>query len=151
MLKLSCDYALGNNDPLLNPGMIFLKDGKPMIPETELLDSLDMLDREGYVKLLRTIGGGFSPYQITTYGMDAYAKVYVPNYPQLITEVVAAIVNKNAEDNQSIQAEVACPALLVDHILDVLESNGHLKQVKMIGGISKIYNVSPALRRSLTT
>jgi hypothetical protein len=149
VLKLSCESVLESGDEFVNPGHVFLKDNQLVIPETELLDSLEILDRNGYIKLSRTIGAGFSHYQITTYGMDQYACAYIPNYQKLVADVIASIVNKKAEDNHSIQQELGVSLVLVDHILDVLENNGHLQQSKMIGGLVRVYNISPALRRSL--
>lgn len=136
-------------DPFVNPGRIFLKNDKLLVPEEELEDSLEILDSNSYIKLMRTIGGGFSPYQITTFGFEIYANAAVPNYQGKIAEVVSAIVNEKLTSNAEIQERLKENKVIVDHILSVLEDNGHIKQGKTLGGLSYIFNVSPSLRRAL--
>lgn len=149
VLKLSCEAALETGSEFLNPGKVFLVDGKPVVPEEELKDALEMLDQNGYVKLSRTIGAGFSHYQLTTYGLESYARNCIPDYEEKITAVISALINRQLADNASIEGELGESRLLINHILDVLESNGHLKQAKMIGGLCRVYNLSPSLKRSL--
>jgi hypothetical protein len=150
VLRLSCEEVLKTGDAFVNPGRVFLKDDKPLVPEEELKDSLEILDSNGYIKLMRTIGGGFFPYQITTNGLDVYANAAVPQYQSKIAAVVSAIVNEKLTSNAEIQGRLKENKVIVDHILSVLENNGHIKQVKMIGGLSQIFNVSPSLKRALS-
>ncbi len=150
VLRLSCEEVLKTGDAFVNPGRVFLKDDKPLVPEEELKDSLEILDSNGYIKLMRTIGGGFFSYQITTYGFDAYATAAIPNYQEKIAVVVSAIVNEKLTSNAEIQERLKENKVIVDHILSVLENNGHIKQVRMMGGLSQIFNVSPSLKRALS-
>jgi hypothetical protein len=150
VLRLSCEEVLKTGDTFVNPVRVFIKDERPLVPEEELKDSLEILDNNGCIKLLRTIGGGLFPYQITTYGLDVYATATVPDYQGKIAEVVSAIVNEKLMSNAEIQERLKENKVIVDHILSVLESNGHIKQVKMIGGLSQIFNVSPSLKRALS-
>lgn len=149
VLKMSCEHDLKTNSHILNPEQLFLKDGVLVIPENELKDSLEMLDRSGFVKLHRTIGTSLSQYQITTRGMEAYLTAYIPQYQELIREVIALIVNNNMQSNDELIAETKQPTRLINHILDLLEMNGHVHLSKTIGGGVHVYNVSPALRRML--
>jgi hypothetical protein len=151
ILRLSCEAAVELGNDFIDPNKVFLKDDRPLIPLNELEDSLDILDREGYIKLSRTIGRGLHSYQITTYGFEAYANACIPNYQNKIIALVSAIVNQNLESNSALQQELNEPQVLVDHIIDVLEAHGHLEQAKMLGGFSHIYNVSPALKRLLSS
>lgn len=149
VLKLSCEHDLETNAHILNPGKLFLKDGVLLVPENELKDSLEMLDRNGYIKLSRTINAGFSHYQITTHGMESYLKAYMPQYQPLIRQIISLIVNKNMQSNAELISETKQPQRLVDHVLDLLAMNNHMRLSKMIGGMVRIYGVSPALRRML--
>lgn len=150
VLRLSCEEVLKTGDTFLNPGHVFLKGKKPSVPEEELKEALEILDSKGYIKLTRTYGGGFFSYQITTYGFDAYANAAIPNYQDKIAAVVSAIVNEKLMSNAEIQDRLKESKVIVDHVLSVLERNGHIKQAKMIGGLSQILNVSPSLKRALS-
>ena len=149
VLKLSCEYAIKENDRVLNPGKIFLGDDAPVIPESELLESLEVLDREGYINLSRTIGAGFSHYQLTTHGMEEYAEAYIRNYHEIQANVISLLVNEEIASNNELVEKLKQPQLIVDHVLELLESNGHVSLSKMIGGLIRVYNISPSLKRSL--
>ncbi len=151
VLKKSCDYDLDKNAHILNPGTLFIENDTLLFPEAELKDSLEMLDRGGFIKLSKTIGAGFSHYQITTHGMESYLNAYLTDYQDLIREVIALIVNKNMHNNAEIVEETNRPQRLIDHILDLLDINGHIDITKTVGGGVHIFNVSPGLRRMLAT
>lgn len=151
ILKLSCEDALSTGKVMRYPGQIFFKEGQSIIPEQELKDSLEILDRHGYISLIRTIAPGFFAFQITTFGFDAYANACIADYQTIVNSVVSALVNKQLNSNFAIAEELNQKVLLINHILDVLESNGHLKQAKTLDGTQMIFNMSPALRRSLNS
>jgi len=150
VLKLSCEYALKENERVLNPGKIFLENDSPKIPESELLESLEVLDREGYIKLSRTVGAGFSHYQLTTYGLEQYATAYLQNYHDIQTNIISLLVNEEIASNVELMEKLNQPQLIIDHVLDLLESNGHVSLSKMVGGLIRVFNISPSLKRSLS-
>lgn len=150
VLKLSCEYALKENDRILNPGKVFLENDSLIIPEPELLESLEVLDREGYIKLSRTIGAGFSHYQVTTHGLEEYSTAYFKNYHELQTNVISLLVNEDIASNIELLEKLKEPQLIIDHILDLLDMNGHVSLSKMMGGLIRVYNISPSLKRSLS-
>ena len=145
VLRLSCEEVLKTGDVFVNPERVFLEDGIPLVPAEELEDSLEILETNGYIKLMRKFGGN-SPYKITTYGFDVYANAAIPDYQEKVTKVVSAIVNEKLASNTEIQERMEENKVIIDHILEVLEDNNRIKQAKMIGGISHIYNVSPSLK-----
>lgn len=149
VLKLACDHVIKSQSELIDPSDAYMLKGEFLVPETELVDSMEILDQQGYISILRTLGGGLSHFRVTTYGFDRYATTCIANYQEIIRNVVSAIVNKRLTDNIALEAEINQPRILIDHILDVLESNSHLKQSKSLGGMCHIYNVSPSLKRAL--
>lgn len=151
VLKSSCEYDLEKNAHFLNPVEIFIRDGKLVVPENELKDSLEILDRNGHIKLTRTRGSGFANYQITVHGMEEYLNAYKPDYQELIRKIIALIVNNNMQSNSEIVSGTHLPHRLVDHVLDLLDLNGLITVSKTIGGGAHIFNVSPALKRMLST
>lgn len=149
VLRISCEVALRGGSEWVNPGKIFLEGGTEVIPEGELADALEILAQEGYIELFRTMSAKVSKYKVTTYGFEAYAAECIPDYDAKLRAVVATIVNKQLSDNVSIASDIGEAQFLIDHILDVLESGGHITQAKMNEGISRVYSVSPSLRRWL--
>jgi hypothetical protein len=149
VLKLACEDALKTGRAFINPGKVYLENGDHLVPESELSDSLEVLDQQGYIKLSRTIGPGIHHFQVTNYGFETFARSCIPEYDRAVADLVSAIVNKQILSNAELEQELGQPRMLVDTILHLLESNGLIALSKMIGGLQRIYNVSPTLKRSL--
>jgi len=149
VLRLSCEAAIESGNKRINPGNVFLSEGRSHLPNQELKDSLEVLDSEGHINLIRDMVSSLFRYHITRLGLETYANAYIPNYQETIVALISAIVNKNMENNTELQQELSEPKMLVDHILDVLEDKGFLSQGKLSQGFSQLSNVSPALRRFL--
>lgn len=149
VLRLSCEKMVESGDYFINPVEVFFNEGKSLVPESELEDCLEILDQQGYIKIHRTLGGGASMYQTTTYGFEQYAISCLANYNTKLTNIVSTIVNEGLESNQEIAQRLNEKNVIVGHVLDVLEINGHIKVAKMIGGLIRIFNVSPSLKRAL--
>lgn len=150
VLKLACDQAVAQGSDFMDPHVVYCKeDGEYVIPEMELRDSMEMLEQQYYISISHTLGDNLDSFFITIAGFDVYAQSYVPNYQGILSDVVSALVNKQLSNNDSIAQELQQPRLVVDHILDLLEHNGHLKQSKLNGGRQEVFRISPSLRRSL--
>lgn len=149
VLKKSCESELKEYKYIVSPKNLFLENGRNILPEAELSDSLEILDQYGYINLHRTLGKGPYQYELTLLGFDKYASAYIKDYQKIIHEVIISIVNQGLSDNHKIAVRIEQPLKLIDHMLDLLESNGHLKLSKVLGGGVNIFDTSPALRRML--
>lgn len=149
VLRLSCENSIITNGDFIYPETSFGSESQSYIPEGELLDSLAILDEQGYISLLRTFGSGPTPYRVTTLGFEFYAESAIPDYQDKTVKVISALVNDKLESNESIIQNLNEKAFIVNHILDILDSNGYIKLSRMIGGHSHIYNISPSLKRVL--
>lgn len=149
VLQLACKHALASGSDFVDSMEVYFSDGKFTIPESELNDSMEILEGLGYFSITHMLSGKLGSFRVTTNGFETYAKHCIPGYSDMCQNVVIALVNKRLEDNMTIAAEVNQPLFLVDHILDVLEGNGHLKQSKNIGAVQWVFSISPSLKRSL--
>lgn len=149
VLQLACKHALASGSEFVDPLEVYFSDGKFSVPESELNDSMEILEERGYLSISHTLGGGLNNFRITASGFETYAKSCIPGYQDIFKSVVVALVNKQLKDNLAIAAETGQTRFLVDHILDVLERSGHLKQSKTMGERQWIFSISPSLRRSL--
>ncbi|MCZ2722975.1 toll/interleukin-1 receptor domain-containing protein [Marinomonas sp. 15G1-11] len=153
VLKESCEYAIENDDVMINPESLFGDGEKLGFSRAEIKDCIEVLEQNGYLDVSQNLAGGGENYSchfsVTTYGLDNYARSYVPDYSEILEKIVSLIVNENINSNTSIQEKVAKPILIINHILNVLESSSHLKLFKTSGGIVQIYNISASLRRVL--
>jgi len=150
VLKMSCEDAVTHGNLCIEPENIFAGEvDEFVIPETELSDSLEVLERRGFIKLHRTTGVRLYSYLITSFGFDQYIQAYISEYSEIQQKVMRMIVLDEVTDNQKLAVKLEIPRLVIDHILDLLESHGLLKQGESSGCHSHLYNVSPEMRRML--
>lgn len=151
VLKLSGDYLVEHTESHVNPKEVFNKNSSYFSSEEAFIESLEVLDGDGYISLLPVIGS--SPinnhFTVTLKGFDLYANTYITDYSKITYNIVASIVNENMMENQQIAKALNLNVVIVDHILDLLENNNFIQLSKTIGVLSHIYNVSPKLKRLL--
>ena len=74
VLRLACEEAIAKETDFIEPEELYFRDGKPLLPEFELSDAIDVLEQQYLVRARRTIGGGLPSFQITTHGFEQYAR-----------------------------------------------------------------------------
>jgi serine/threonine protein kinase len=150
VLKVSCELALktGHSD-LIETSKILEALHEIGIVESEVWESLELLDECGYIDAHRVLGGGrpFQVYSLKPRGFHEYAKSFIPDYNELIDRVIRAIGINELEDNFLISEDLNRPVLLINFILDLLENDALLTQSKRLGGRSVVSRVSVELRR----
>ena len=156
ILKESCEYIVKNNNNMVNPESLFGDGDSLGFSRSEIKDSIEILEQNGYIDIsiyMRDGGDNYAChyYKVTTYGFDNYAQSYLTDYSPTIDRVVSLIVNEGVKINLLIQEKIDQPIVIINHILDVLESNDHLKLIKMTGGTVQIHHVSASLRRLITS
>ncbi|MEC6816730.1 toll/interleukin-1 receptor domain-containing protein [Photobacterium toruni] len=153
VLKESCEYIIGNGGITVNPESLFGDGDKLGFSRTEIKDCIEVLEQNGYLDVSHYFGSGpdnySCHYKVTTFGLNNFATSYFPNYSEISDKIVSLIVNEGIKSNAGIQEKTNEPIVIINHILNVLESNGHVKLSKTLGGMVQIYNVSVSLRRAL--
>ena len=153
VLKESCEYTIGNGDTMINPESLFGGGENLGFSREEIKDCIEVLEQNRYLDVSRYLGGGGDKYschfRVTTFGLENYARSYITDYSETSEKVVSLIVNEGISSNAAIRENIDKPIVIINHILDVLESNNHVKLSKTLGGMVRIYNVSASLRRAL--
>jgi hypothetical protein len=150
VLKLACEEALIIGHENIDSCKVFLSNGQPRFPIAELKDSLKILDQQKLIKCRGLIGGPEVPrVLITSIGFEIFAKDCIEDYSTVVSAVIAAIVNSETLTNQALAKELTREPFLIDHILDLLKNNGDIALTEYAGGLKRVYNVSPNLKRSL--
>jgi TIR domain len=152
MLRTAGEMSVESDSTLVNSREILTRLAGERLAEQAYLDSLDVLEEHWYIRVHRTLGAGLdgaSAFSLTTLGFDEYARNFIDGYDAMQTTVVAELVNTDRRADRQIAAETGIPRVLVEHILDVLESRGLVKVSKTTGPNSHVHHVSPQLGRML--
>lgn len=151
VLRLACESAIETGNMQIDAETMFLTEGSPLLAREELVESIEMLDRQSLVSATRTLGGGLLAFRIETRGLEEYAQACLPNYGGFVRDVCSALVNRKMESDEAIAADLQKPVPLVLHVLKVWEARGHLKLTKSIPGPRQVYEISPSLKRTMLT
>ena len=117
------------------------------VPEQELLDSLDILEQHRYITIRRVLGAPLSHTMLTDYGFQQFAQAYVDDYQDVVVRIAALLVNESVRQNEELATRVGRPRAFVDFVLNLLESNNHIKVSRSLDGHSHVWDVSASLRR----
>jgi serine/threonine protein kinase len=120
-----------------------IKDLEPYkISQDEMFDSLEILTEEMYIEPSKTVGGGLpiNDFEITSFGFEQYAQVFILNYQSIAESVIEDIVINDKEVFEK-------PDLVIENVLDRLAAEGSIRVSKRIGGKCVVSHVSARLRR----
>lgn len=119
------------------------------VPQQELLDSLEILEQQYFIKVGRVIGAPLSHVVLTDFGFQKFAEAYVDDYQDVVPQIAGLLVNENVRQNDELATRVNKPRAFVDFVLNLMEANNHIKVSKSLGGQSHVWEVSASLRRAL--
>jgi hypothetical protein len=149
ILKASCELITDTNRNLIDPGAYphgsLLKD----IPKEVLIESLEILEHNHYVKQSKHMGAGPYAYRITSYGFEEYCQAFVAGYEEVFNKACFELVNNKPSTNLDLQTRLGVPLAIVDHILERLNSGGHLLMGNEAGERQFIVEVRVTLKRAL--
>jgi len=148
VLRSIYDDAVEHNRPLWSPEEISSK-----IPDLEqelFLDSLEILEQQGYLKIGRVLGGcprGIGTIHPTMNGCMVYARAYIPDSDNQIRTVALAILNNGIVTESNIAEFTGIKRFLVAQFLKLFDSRGW---IRISGSLSDtfIYNVAPSMKRT---
>jgi len=119
------------------------------VPQQELLDSLEILGQKYLIKISYVLGAPLSHVVLTDFGFQQFAEAYISDYNEVVARLAALLVNENVCRNEELASRIDRPVGFVDFVLNLMESNNHIKMSKYIGGQSQVWQISPSLRRAL--
>jgi TIR domain len=154
VLKRTAEYDLRTNSHIVEPENIFSDLDALGLTKQQILDSIEVLDSEGIFEVSRYMGGGPDRFgchvRVTPFGFETYCSTELDNYEQLKEQCAGLIVNEGVHDNQSLASKTGAQPRLIEHILDIFESNGLITISKYLGGNIAIHNVHAKFRRMLS-
>ena len=145
----ACKISFDTNSELVNTGDLLDRVGAYDIPEEEIFDTLEILDKNYYIETLKVLGGKAPAFSITNYGLKTFASEYFPEYNQYEKKIALMIVNESIKDSKKISKKLSLPHLLVAVILQDLTDKGLIKIQRVLGGMILIINVEVELKRQL--
>lgn len=122
------------------------------ITEQQSLESLEVLDADGYIEISRTLGNGLpsmAHFNLTTSGIETYSRVFVEGYDRMRQTVISRLAGgpQDHGTDEELATATGVPRLLVLHLLRILDSRGLLHLSQPHGPWAHFHSISPKLRR----
>lgn len=148
VLQAAGDLALEKNQRMLESKEVLDRVAPDGISEEAFLESLEILENKGYVKVHATLGPGIlgmSAFSFTIAGLEEYVGAFVPGYSAVQEHIIQSLANSH----KNAPFDVDTTKLLNEQVLDILASKGLIRITKMTGPMTSVDHVSPELRRML--
>lgn len=153
VLKLIGEDAFTNSMGSVDSENLLPKTRKEDLSDEKVVESLEALQRAVYLKInyVHNSSKPFRSVTLTGFGIETYAHNFIPEYAHLRKDVVHQIVNLERQSSRAIATALDQPILLINHIVDTLESQKAFKTIKTNSADDDrhIYQVSPLLKREL--
>jgi TIR domain len=152
VLKISCEQLLEDPHTIFEPHLLFGKSTALNLPRQEVLDSLEVLEGAGYVRLSHYAGGDAERWgchhSVTTLGFHEYCQAYVSEFDTLLQRAGAMIANGEATTNYDLRDKLSMPIGIANHVIAHLEDRELLRTSDEVGERIFIFQVSAGLRRA---
>ena len=153
ILKLSCEKAIERKYPLVEAKDSYGQVKSYDIHEEDYYECLEILESRGYIEGYRVADGTdrINRFRIRLFGFDQYARAYLADYDKLITAISFQVTNIHRNNSLKIATTLNLPIMIVNHVLDLLESKGLVVLSRIATGDHsvEIAVVSPELKRRL--
>jgi len=142
-----CKFAIEQNTSnQISPSQLYEYVKTYDINETAFNESIDILDRKGFIEGVRVISGAIPVFNISTFGMDHYIRANIKNFDS-ITEKVCVYIMNSEGNNYEIAEKLNIPVVIVSHVYNLLKQKRLIKFQISISGHIWVNDISPELRR----
>jgi hypothetical protein len=148
VLRALYEDGVKQNRPLWDPEMLSAQ--LPDVGPELLLDSFEILEQQGYIKIKRLAGGvprGIGVLQPTLNGFMVFARANLSETEDYIQKVGLANLNYNLTAASEIVAHTGIPPFIVDNLIDLFVSRGWIEISNTLSD-TQIIRVIPSMRRA---
>ena len=115
------------------------------IPKDEIIESIEILDSEGYLDIKGTRDS--SPLIVSAFGFVEYCKHFLDNFNAIFLDVISFIINSDLKDSVAMSSKIGCELVVVVSLLDYFHDEGYIKVSKAKGIHSNIFRIYAEGRR----
>lgn len=117
------------------------------VPEPLAAEAAHALAHDGFIELKGTWQSRILRIQLTHRGLGAALRAVARDYDTISDSVTAELINDPPGDVASLAERIGVPVVIAQFFISELQDEGLLNYREFLGGGSRIYNISPALRR----
>lgn len=143
----ACTLALEKETIEQSAQELFLRISKQGIEKSEFYESIDILNRKGYIKGTKTLDMLLHYYDVQYVSIRMYAQKTYKDFNEIEKKIAICIVNE--QGNLQIADNLHVSNLIVNSVFDYFHLRGLIRYRIMMSGDYIIEDISPELRRML--
>ena len=116
------------------------------LPEELAVEAAHALSHAGFVVLKGTWQSKILRIHLTHLGFGSALRA-MPGYESIRADVTTALINDPPGDVAGLAERIGVPIVVAQYLVSELQDEGLLKYREYMGGGSRIYDISPTLRR----
>jgi len=127
-------YAKDDVGRLVNANEVIEKALPFELTKEEVIDSLEVLESNGYWEISRNIGGiEWSNIIVTSHGFIKYCEIFIKEFDEIFKGVISSIMNEGLKTSAEIASKLRCKLVMVNSLLDYFENCGYIGLVREVG------------------
>lgn len=147
---LACEYVMEHGERIMNLDAVYGDgQGEYIFPRSLIEEAFFPLEHDGYIKIHKALGNDQIDFELGTSALDLYCQRCMDNYGEKKAQIAALLLNEECLDAKSIGEWSGFNLPLVENILWVFEQKGYVKLSRSISETTKIFEISPLLRRAV--
>jgi hypothetical protein len=148
VLKASCEKSIERGHSFVGTSDILKTLEEHGISQSQVFESLEILNQKHFIQVQSEGGDHIDFFRIRHYGFENYARVFMKNFDELVSQILTSIVNRDLSTNHEIAQNLDIPKAVVDYILDIFESRRYIEMSKTMDGTVSINEVSVSGKRA---
>ena len=144
-------YEKNNIITILSSSDIIEKAATYEVSKGNTIESLEILESEGYIKIQKHMGKKEDYLILTNFlGFYSYCENYIDNFENILREIASKILNEGITVNEEIAGSISYKVVIVEGVLEFWELYNYINLQKSGTGMrSRIYKITAEGRRFL--
>lgn len=147
VFKITCEIAIGKAQPFIMVHDVIEKGKEIDLTPDTIIESLEILEQNYFIEITGMMQPEYNSMKVLLYAFNTYYQHYNNEYNAQVDLIGSLIVNNGLTDNNSIAKAANLDQFIVDHILELLDNKGYIKNLQFIGGNSDISNITAEFKR----
>jgi TIR domain. len=147
VFKITCETAIEKGQPFLMVRDVIEKGNAIDLTPEIITESLEILEQNYFIEITGMMQPEYNSLKVLLYAFSTYYQHYNSEYNAQINLIGSLIINNGLTDNTSIAQAANIDVFIVDHILELLDNKGYIRNLQFLNGTSEISNVSVEFKR----
>lgn len=147
VFKITCEIAIEIGQPFIMARDVIKKGIELDLTPEIITESLEILEKNYFIEITGMMQPEYNSIKVLVYAFNNYYQYYNSEYESQVELIGSLIVNNGLTDNINIANTSNLDQFFVDHVLELFDNKGYIRNLQFLGGNSDISNISVEFKR----